>query len=86
MAGALELELVGGMGMVASDIPFLSLLIVLPLAGSLLVFFLPARWARWLALAFSLAPLVISIHIYGLVWDSPAPAGAGYLSAGSLHF
>ena len=78
------------MEMVESTLPLLSLLVLLPLIGALMTFFLPNRRAgaaRWIALLFSLLPLLLSVYLYILVWSGPAPGTTlGYLSMDSLHF
>ncbi len=75
--------------MVASPMPVLSLLVALPLIGALIALLLPKGRegaARWVALVFSGLPLILSVYMYALVWSTPAPAGARYLTPESLHF
>ncbi len=78
------------MGMVESALPVLSPLVLLPLLGALAIFLSPRgreRGARWVALVFTLLPLLLSIYMYGVVWSSPEPDGpASHLSRESLHF
>ncbi|MGQ9582811.1 MAG: complex I subunit 4 family protein [Thermoplasmatota archaeon] len=78
------------MGLVETALPALTLLLLAPLAGALVTLLMPGRragGARWVALLFSLLPLLMSIYLYALVWSSPAPAESpGYLSKESLHF
>jgi len=78
------------MGMVAGDFPVLSILVLLPLVGSLAVFLLPrgrAGQARWIAAVFSLLSLVISVYLYAQVWSAPRPSSDdGYLTESSLEY
>ena len=76
--------------MVAGDIPVLSALVLLPLAGSLAVFLLPrerAGQARVIAALFSLLSLALSVYLYVQVWQAPRPTAAdGYLTESSLEY
>ncbi|MAB89819.1 MAG: NADH-quinone oxidoreductase subunit M [Planctomycetes bacterium] len=47
-----------------SDYPVLTVTTFLPLAGALLLFFASARFARWIALAVSLATIAVSAPLY----------------------
>jgi NADH-quinone oxidoreductase subunit M len=77
------------MGMVAMAFPVLSLLVAIPLLGALVVFFIPGRRAgaaKWIALVFSLVPLLLSVYIYYAVWSAPAPSTTSYLTSETLNF
>ena len=55
-----------------TDLPLLSILILLPLAGSILCLFVGAKAARWIALLATLACLEIAVDLW-LLYD---PDGA----------
>jgi len=70
------------------ELPVLSLLVLVPFIGAIIVFLLPERRAaaaRWIALVFSLLPLLLSIYLYWLFW-SVQPATTGYLTSDNLQF
>jgi len=56
------------------QIPWLTLVIFLPLVGALVIGFSPVRWARQLALAFALGTWVVSL-LMALGFDAGAAAG-----------
>jgi NADH-quinone oxidoreductase subunit M len=61
-------------------IPILSVIILLPLIGSLITFSLGKReeWAKWVALGFSLVALVLSLVVAFAFMASPDPTATGY--------
>jgi NADH-quinone oxidoreductase subunit M len=61
-------------------IPILSVIILLPLIGSLITFSLGKReeWAKWVALGFSLVALVLSLVVAFAFMVSPDPTATGY--------
>ena len=61
-------------------VPILSLIILLPLIGSLITFSLGKReeWAKWIALGFSLVALVLSLVVAFAFMASPDTTATGY--------
>ncbi len=61
------------------SLDFLTLLVLLPLIGAVVVFFIPrerARLARWTALGISLAVLIMTIGLFYSVQSDPPGTGA----------